>query len=67
MHTVVIPANAYKVPCPNCGQVLLNLQPLGVRRQVGCKCGARVVVERRAAADRRSMRRSDRRKTSHGG
>jgi transposase len=49
MVTVVIPPTATSVPCPNCGLVIHNLAPLGIRHQVGCKCGAKVIVERRKA------------------
>lgn len=47
MNTVVIPADAQVIRCPRCGTVLHNLQKLGVRHQVGCRCGAKVIVDRR--------------------
>ena len=47
MRTVVIPIDAHAVRCPQCGLILHNLRKLGIRHQVGCKCGTEVVVERR--------------------
>lgn len=47
MAHVVIPAKANSVPCPNCGLVIHNLAKFGVRHQVDCACGTKVIVERR--------------------
>ncbi len=47
MPTIIIPKNADSVPCPACGAKLDNLAKLGIRHQVDCRCGAKVVVERR--------------------
>jgi DNA-directed RNA polymerase subunit RPC12/RpoP len=65
MPTIIIPKNANSVACPDCGAKLDNLAKLGVRHQVDCRCGAKVVVERREADstvhldhDRRPRKRS---------
>jgi len=47
MRTVIIPKTADSVPCPACGAKLDNLAKLGVKHQVDCRCGAKVIVERR--------------------
>ena len=49
MPTVIIPKNSNSVSCPSCGAKLDNLAKLGVRHQVDCRCGAKVIVERRQA------------------
>jgi DNA-directed RNA polymerase subunit RPC12/RpoP len=49
MPTVIIPKSADSVACPACGAQLDNLAKLGVRHQVDCRCGAKVIVERREA------------------
>lgn len=49
MPTVIIPKTADSVACPACGSKLDNLAKLGVRHQVDCRCGAKVIVERRHA------------------
>jgi DNA-directed RNA polymerase subunit RPC12/RpoP len=50
MPNVIIPKNANSVACPSCGAKLTNLAKLGVRHQVDCRCGAKVIVERRQAS-----------------
>ena len=49
MPTVIIPKKAVSVSCPLCGSKIDNLAKLGVRHQVDCRCGAKVIVERREA------------------
>ena len=48
MVTVLISRGAKSVACPNCGRLLRNLVLIGLKRQIGCLCGATVRVERRA-------------------
>ena len=55
MPIAVIPKSASAVECPECGATLENFARLGVRRQVGCKCGAGVVVDRREGERRRRI------------
>jgi hypothetical protein len=48
----VIPKSADAADCAVCGRMLENFARLGVRRQVDCQCGAKVVVDRREAERR---------------
>lgn len=48
---IVIPRGANAVPCPRCGLVLHNLKTLGIGYQVGCACGAKVIVDRRVDSE----------------
>jgi len=47
MRIAVIPKSAHFVDCPECGRTIENFARLGVRRQVGCRCGTNVIVDRR--------------------
>jgi DNA-directed RNA polymerase subunit RPC12/RpoP len=47
MPIAVIPKSADSVTCPACSRTLDNFARLGVRRQVDCQCGAKVIVDRR--------------------
>lgn len=47
MPIAVIPKDANTVQCKACGATLDNFAKLGVRRQVDCQCGAKVIVDRR--------------------
>jgi len=55
MRVAVIPKSAHSVDCPECGRTLENLARLGVRRQVGCHCGAKVIVDRRERERRKRL------------
>jgi DNA-directed RNA polymerase subunit RPC12/RpoP len=55
MAIAVIPKNVDAVGCATCGRTLDNFARLGVRRQVDCQCGAKVVVDRREG-ERRTKR-----------
>jgi len=55
MPVAVIPKDADAVQCTACGVTLDNFARLGVRRQVDCRCGAKVVVERREGERRRRI------------
>jgi len=52
MRIAIIPKRADFASCTACGRTLDNFARFGVRRQVDCQCGAKVVVDRREAERR---------------